>query len=366
MFPPLNNQKRYRLKRVFASSWPLLLALLVFLSIRLALRNPRSVEQYYSEGVYPFIAKVISFFSNLVPFSLWDVFWVLSVTVLIGGLIMVILKRLKLRVYGLRILQFLTLGYSFFYLLWGYNYLRPGIETRLGWGTVNSDSTVFRSILDSLITHTNSSYIKILASDYSEFDKLTEESYRKNSNYLAVSYPGGSRRPKKMIFSSVLAKFGLSGYFGPFFNEIHLNSYILPMEYPAVLAHEKAHQFGITSESEANLIAFIICTTSTDQHLQYSGYLYILSYFLNDARHLKDYQNYIKKISNPVIEDLRYKRKYYLGLQNRKLQNVQAAANNVYLKTNFIKSGIKNYNQVVSLVLSWYNNSHPGRADNKE
>jgi hypothetical protein len=53
-----------------------------------------------------------------------------------------------------------------------------------------------------------------------------------------------------------------------------------------------------------------------------------------------------------------------MGLQNKKLLKVQAAANNVYLKTNFIKSGIKNYNQVVSLVISWYHNSQSGKGKN--
>jgi hypothetical protein len=271
---------------------------------------------------------------------------------------------MKLSLYGLRIAQFLALVYSFFYLLWGYNYLRPGIETRVGWEDANADEAVFRSILDSLIMHTNSNYIQVSASDYSAIDELIEESYRKNSLELRLTYPGGTRRPKKMIFSYVLAKFGVSGYFGPFFNEIHLNNYILPMEYPFILAHEKAHQFGITSESEANLVAFIICSASSDQRIQYSGYLYILAYFLSDANHLKGYQDYIKKINNPVIDDLRYKRKYYMGLQNKKLLKVQAAANNVYLKTNFIKSGIKNYNQVVSLVISWYHNSQSGKGKN--
>ena len=90
-----------------------------------------------------------------------------------------------------------------------------------------------------------------------------------------------------MIFSSFYSKMGLSGYFGPFFNEIHVNHYLLPLDYPFVLAHEKAHQFGITSEAEANLVAFVICVRSDDQRLRYSGYQSLLLYFLRDASHLE-------------------------------------------------------------------------------
>jgi hypothetical protein len=352
-----NYQKKYKIRRILVAGWPFALAFLVFLGIRMALRDPAFVDHYYSEGFYPFVAKIVSSFSRLFPFSLWDIFWVVSFSMLLGGLVLALLKKIRLRMYCLRIAQFLALGYSFFYILWGFNYLRPGIEIRRGWEKTAADPTVFKSIFDSVIVYTDSSFTRVQSSDYPVFDKLIEESYRKNSQQLGIRYPGGTRRPKKMIFSSVMAKFGLSGYFGPYFNEIHLNSRLLPMEYPFVLAHEKAHQFGITSESEANLIAFIVCTTSSDRRLQYSGYLYILSYFLSDANQRKDYKDFIKRISKPVIEDLRYQRKYYMALQNKKMREVQSAANNVYLKTNFIKTGIKNYNQVVSLVIGWYQNS---------
>jgi hypothetical protein len=156
------------------------------------------------------------------------------------------------------------------------------------------------------------------------------------------------------MFSSFFAKSGVSGYFGPFFNEVHLNYYLLPMEYPYVLAHEKAHQFGITNEAEANLVAFIICSTSDDKRLQYSGNVNLLLYFLSDGSQLKDIRDYIHKIDRRVIMDLRFQRRHWQGLRNQTLDDVQTAANNAYLKTNNIEEGVKNYNQVVTLVISYY------------
>ena len=149
---------------------------------------------------------------------------------------------------------------------------------------------IFRSVLDSLIIQTSRNHILITSSDYPSFDSLIERSYSENSHLLKINYPNGARRPKTMIFSSIFSKSGVSGYFGPFFNEIHLNRNLLPMDYPFVLAHEKAHQFGITSEAEANLYAFIICTNSEDQRLKYSAYQSLLLYFLKDASKMKDYQ----------------------------------------------------------------------------
>jgi hypothetical protein len=351
------SKKVFRIRRIMVRSWPFVLAALVFLSTRLAVRNPGFVEHYYSEGIYPFVAVLLSTFSSLIPFSLWDIFWFGTILLIISGLILIIFRRMKLLWYGLVLARFLSVLYLLFYLLWGYNYFRSSLETRLGWEKSGADETAFRSVFDSIITHTNTSYTSISASDYSLIDNLVEESFRKNSAEFGISYPNGKRRTKTMLFSSFFAKAGLNGYFGPFFNEVHLNRKVLQAEYPFVLAHEKSHQFGIASESEANLIAFVICTGSDDRRLQYSGYLYMLVYFLPDAAHLKDYQDFIKKIDKQVILDLQYRKKYYKGLQKEKLQKVQSAANNAYLKSNNIRQGIKNYNQVVSLVINWYHNS---------
>jgi len=334
--------------------WPFALAALIFLCVRFALRNPGLVEQYYSRGIYLQIAKLVSAFSRLFTFSLWDIFWMLIILSIICSLILIVLRKVKPGWYFLRLAHLFALLYTFFYLLWGFNYFRPKIEIRIGWEKPKSDETIFRSTLDSIISHCNSSYISVLPSDYQKVDSLIEESYLKNSLELGISYPNGSRRPKTMLFSSFFAKSGVSGYFGPFFNEIHLNYYLLPMEYPFVLAHEKAHQFGITNEAEANLVAFVVCITSKDHRLQYSGYVNLLTYFLSDAVSLKDIKEYIRKIDKSVILDLRFQRSHWQGLQNKTIDRVQTAANNAYLKTNHIEEGVKNYNKVVALVISYY------------
>lgn len=344
------------LGRILLISWPFILAALVFLSIKIAVHNSRFVESYYSTGIYPIIARLFSGFSNLIPFSLWDIFWVLTIVLFISSLVLVVLRKIMPGIYALRVLQLLALLYVFFYFVWGFNYFRPKIEIRLGWEKSRADESVFRSILDSIIVHTNSSYVAVSPSDYPAIDRLIEESYRKNSTTLHIGYPNGTRRPKTMLFSSFFAKSGVSGYFGPFFNEVHLNYYLLPMEYPFVLAHEKAHQFGITNEAEANLAAFVICTTSDDKRLKYSGYVNLLLYFLSDASHLKDVTEYVRKIDKQVIFDLRFQRIHWQGLRNKTLDKIQTSANDAYLKTNHIEEGVKNYNRVVALAMGWYEN----------
>ena len=338
--------------------WPISLILFVYLIVNILALHNNITERFYSTGIYPYIAKTVSAFSNLLPFSLWDIFWIVILAAILAGLILVISRKVKPGKYGLHLLKTTAILYSFFYLVWGFNYFRPKIEMRLAWKHPKTDEKEFRSVLDSIIVHTNLSQMSISPDEYPEIDKLVEASYRKNSARLGLEYPNGTRRPKTMIFSSFFAKSGVSGYFGPFFNEVHLNYYLLPMEYPFVLAHEKAHQFGVTNEAEANLCAYIVCTTSDNARLQYSGYVNLLLYFISDAAQLKDVSDYIHKIDKKVILDLRFQRSHWKGLRNQTLESAQTAANNAYLKTNHIEAGVKNYNQVVSLVMSWYKNNN--------
>lgn len=351
------------LKRILSYIWPFILALMTFACIEFGSHHPWMIEKYYSEGLYPFIATTFSFFSSTVNFSLWDMFWIIYVLILVFAIFLVLIKRLKFSIFALRLFQSLAIIYSLFYLTWGFNYFRPKIENRVGWIKPAPDESFFRQILDSIIVKTNKSYTRITASDYKTIDSLIEKSYGENSRALGINYPNGKRVPKTMVLSWFFAKSGVTGYFGPFFNEIQLNGYLLPFEYPFTLAHEKAHQFGITEESEANFAAYVICSTSSDPRLQYSGNMQLLLYFLSDAHQLKNYKEYVDRIDKRVINDIQNERKYWREMENKTFDKIQTAANNAYLKTNKIEEGVKNYNKVVSLVITWYYNKMGGLND---
>jgi len=90
----------------------------------------------------------------------------------------------------------------------------------------------------------------------------------------------------------------------------------------------------------------------------------LLLYFLADAHQLKDRKEYVNRIDSLVIKDIQAQRKHWQDLENKTIDKVQTAANNVYLKTNKIKEGVKNYNKVVSLVITWYfNNKQRGNIN---
>jgi len=336
---------------------PVIIAILVFISTRIAAKNPEFVEKYYSDGIYPVVAVALSSLSSIFRFSIWDIFWAVLILILILTLFLAIFKRIKPGKFFLRFFQTVSVMYIWLYISWGYNYYRSDINTRMGWKVPDTDETEFKTVFDTIISRANRYYTKFESSGFSDIDSLVELSYKKNSSYLGINYPNGSRRNKKMVFNPIMDKSGVFGYYGPFFSEIHFTTNGLPFDYPASLAHEKAHQFGITNEAEACLFSFIICTDSDDNRLLYSGYLTHLVYFMYDAEQLQDYHVYIKKIDKRVYADIIYRQNYYNNLQNKTIEKVQTVAYDAYLKTNNIKSGVKNYNQVVALIISMYHNS---------
>jgi hypothetical protein len=333
---------------------PFTCALSVLIIIELSSLNPWAIEKIYSKGFYIIVANIASFVSRLVPFSLWDITWIALLLILLTGIFLVIFRKLKPGKFILYLLQTVALMYTFFYLLWGLNYFRPPAEARIGMERVNNNPELFAKVLEEIIIQANNNYSPPGHPDKLSIDKAVEESYRANAEDIGIIYSGGYRRPKEITLSTLFASSGVSGYFGPFFNEIHVNKILLHTEYPFVLAHEKAHQFGITSEAEANLYAFIVCSRSSDQRLRYSAYITILQYFMYEAQHLEDYKEFVAKIDKRVIEDIKKERENWMQYHNKTIDRIQTAANDAYLKSNKIEEGVKNYNRVVSLVMGLY------------
>ncbi len=338
---------------------PFLAALLTFMGVELGAGHPAWIEKYYSGAIYPAIATLFSSFSGLFPFSLWDIFWstfIIFALVMLGRLLS---GRTRILTFLLRTLQLAATLYAFFYLSWGFNYFRQPIEKRLNWTRHIEKKDMFPAVLDTLISNANNSRVELSVADYPSIDSLVEASYKKNAGYLGYSYPNGNRRAKTMLYTWFFAKSGVSGYFGPFFNEVHLNGVLLPTEYPFVLAHEKAHQFGISGEAEANFIAWYICNSSIDKRLRYSANIQLLQYFFGDPFHQEAIREYLKKFDKKAMADIMKQRNHWRELRNATLDKAQTTANNAYLKSNKIHDGVMNYNSVVRLTIEWYLNEYP-------
>jgi len=211
--------------------------------------------------------------------------------------------------------------------------------------------------LSDLIESANAAYVKVDTLNVARTDSLVEASYEQLAPFLGIDYPAGVRRAKPITFSGFFAKATILGYYGPFFSEVQLNSHLLSIQYPLVLAHEKAHQLGVTGEAEANFYAWMVCSNSQDSLLQYSAHVYLLRYFLNQAYELEAYPELVKQISEPVKADFRRIRDHWLTLRNVQIDEYASKVNDAYLKTNKIEKGIDDYSGVVKYVMDFSTDS---------
>jgi len=327
------------------------LAVICFGITLLLAKHPEFTENWYSTGLYPVIAKILSPLSSLFPISIDDIFYILLILGIPTLLSLLIFRKIKLARAALILLNTLAILYISFYFLWGFNYYRQDVNKRLELADSGVTSDEFRTVLVKLINETNQSYCTVESIDKKLADSLVEESYSNLAGMLKIDYPAGVRKDKSITFSRFFAGSGISGYFGPFFNEVHVNKETYPLEYPVVLAHEKAHQLGVTSEAEANFYAWLVCSQSTSQELRYSAGSFILRFFFNQAGNRKDYKELVSMIDPRVLKDFDKIREHWDKLRNEKMEKAATKVNDAYLKTNAVEEGVNDYYGVVQFVL---------------
>lgn len=342
------------IKKLFSKKLLLIwLAIFTWLVGQLMASFPFIAERVYSQGIYPIVATILSAFSGLFPFSLDDLFYTLLVLLLVVLLIFLFLKKLKLKEFFILITNTLAAGYILFYFLWGFNYYRQDFNTRLAIPESKANKNELLSVLEQLVLQTNDNWLPVDSVDKTNIDSIIENSYRKHSDLLKISYPSGSRRPKNITYSRFFSQAMISGYYGPFFSEVHVNKNVLPVEYPMVLAHEKAHQLGITGEAEANFYAWLVCSQSNCQPARYSANLYILRYFAYEAARFEEAKPIMENLREEVRSDYKKIRTHWLALRNEKIDEVAGKVNDAYLKANKVEKGIDDYSGVVKYIMDF-------------
>jgi hypothetical protein len=304
---------------------------------------------------YPPIATVLSFINRWVHFSLFDIMTIIVIIAFLGSIVLMCIRRLRFLKWIRIVILSALWGVVWFYLAWGVGYFRLDFHQRFGIMQAKEDRDFFEAFVERYIDSLNKAYICNPDFDKKEIDYEIEQLYAKHHETLRLPYPCGWRRAKRTVVEPIMTKVGVSGYFGPFFNEVHINGYSLPFTYPYTLAHEKAHQFGISHEAECNLYATVICTSSSHPLVRYSGYLQTVSYLMGNLRKISPdrYVEIYRKIDPRIIADYRAIREHWQKVHNQKMAAVQDKVYDTYLKTNKQRSGILSYSEMTGLLVSW-------------
>ncbi len=335
--------------------------------------NTQIVEYYYSNWIYLYIAQTLTTFNAVVSFSLAELLLLLLLITISISIIIITrqiylhrltvnrLLRIALVVSG----KFFSLTTLLFLVIWGINYQRQPLGEKLHFAPQKAEIEELVTICQFLIMATNQNYEKAnpiikeiegsqLPFNMSELYGVIESAYTKQL-LLGRAREKNLGPPKPLYFSGIMSRLGISGIYIPFTGEPNFNTEQPACELPYTIAHEKAHQRGFALESEANFVAFLVCTSSTEAYCRYSGYLMASLQFLRSLRNLDSarYQYLVDKLAPGPRSDLKALNHFWKRYEGMGMQFSQLV-NNTYLKANRVTSGTENYDEVVALIVGFH------------
>jgi hypothetical protein len=350
------------MRRVLKAAGFLLIPLAA-LAMEVAFRFPAWIESAYAGGLYP---GVVKFFGvvNRARFSWAEVMVVAGSAVALLALFRAVRapRAKRLRAVAGTLWCAGGLAAWAFLLLWGFNYARPSLETRMGLSIEEASPEDLVEAGKRTASRTSSLFEGLEASgaptrlpmSFAELDAIVDSAYRE------LRLPGDDIRfattPAKPLWgSTMLSYLGISGIFVPFTGEPSVNDLQPGVALPLVVAHEKAHQRGITHEGEASFAAFLACSREeSPPYLRYAAYLFATQHLLGEAsRYLprEDLAAAWALLGEGPLADVRALREFWRRYEGP-ASEVASHVNDSYLRTLRVPGGVSSYDTVARLLLA--------------
>ena len=298
-----------------------------------------------------------------IPFSLGDVLYTLISLFALRYLFTNWLYiRTKPFSFVKNILVVVSVAYLTFHLLWGLNYYREPIYKTLGLerSYTTEELHAFTSLL---IDKTNELQFELAGNDSMQvsFPFSRREVYKKVSggvNPLSEIFPDLKyQNPsiKGSLYSLALTYMGYGGYLNPFTLESQVNQKIPRFRLPVVSCHEMAHQLGYAAENEANFIGYLTALGNKDPRIKYAALSYALGYSLSELRYQDElkFQEFYNRVNPGIKKDFEELSQFWTSYQNP-LEPVFKEVYSTFLKANNQTEGIKSYNLVVALLVTYH------------
>ena len=153
---------------------------------------------------------------------------------------------------------------------------------------------------------------------------------------------------------------GITGVTMGLTGEAAVNPQIPDVTLPFTMCHEMAHRMCIANERDANFAAFLACSVHKDVQFRYSAYVMAYRYCYSALAGINSQASAaaVARISNGVgdklYQDLLYYDTFFSSHRDQTAARVADTANDTYLRTSGVKSGIGSYAQVCDLLVNWH------------
>lgn len=358
------------------TAWLLMaLAILVFSFF------PQAVASYFSFGLFQYIGLGLRFITSSTKLPIGEYVYLVLIILLIINIILSLYKlknKINTITYGTYLLRFgkkLTLKliqlYVVFMLIWGLNYQKSSpaksfhlkIDTSYTAVQLDSLSLDLMKELNQTRQILSDSFIQGIEVDQVFNNSILDYAQLKNRfPQFHIDKPV----LKQAAFPSWGDYLGYLAFYQPITAEAIIRTDVPLLTLPYTSCHELAHQMGYASEAEANFIAFVVATESTDALLRYSMLLQMFTYCQSEHLGLiaktGNFENWKQIVNrNKLLLDVkvrgdRKKIKDFFIQRQHLLIPASTPLYDQFLQWNKQAKGIKSYDEVLLWVLA-YNKS---------
>ncbi len=198
------------------------------------------------------------------------------------GLLWARRRRLRLRFVALSSLALLGSTWLLFLGLWGWHYQLPTLEARLGLQAAVTAGDRARAFTQATVATLNGTHAAAHAAGWpatADLPAVLAPALARVLPRLDVAWAPAWPRPRRTILDPYFRAAGVDGMTNPFGLEILLNTRVLDLERPALVAHEYAHLAGFADEADASVVAWLACQGGGPA-LRYSSALAVLPHLL--------------------------------------------------------------------------------------
>ncbi len=331
------------------------LLLLILIALVVWCMHSAPAAGFYAAHVYPAVSAGLTRVASAVGVSLMEI----SVVVLVLAFIRIIVRAVRRRSGFFPCLwkeiKLLAWAFVWFYAAWGLNYFRSDIYARTGTVSTPYEEAEFHEFLDEFAEQLNANWCPAGQADPDAVEQYVKTWYAALPAEVGLCRPKDWQHPKRTLFNRLYSAVGVQGYIGPFFDEMHINRDVRPLEYPFVFAHEYSHVLGVSNEAEANFWAFESCRHSPVREFRYSAWFMLLTHTAGNIRSLlgdEAFEAWLGTLRPEILADLEDSRTHWRNLRWPWLSRLQHRFYNLFLRSNGIADGTKNYGQVLRLVLT--------------
>jgi len=263
--------------------------------------RPDLAEALLGEGVHPQVILALTRISGALPLplALAELLLLLTLAWLLSLPVRAVLEarasgggRQAAARGGLRLVRGTAALVTTFYLLWGWQYARPGLDVRLGVppsGEVE-DADLHR-LGQALVDRANHLYLDVHGVEDAghptpaprgtrwspeagaDLDQAWERATLRWGlpDVMARPRPG----PRMLRTTPVIRRLGITGVYAPWTGEALLMADLPGAGAHFTAAHESAHQRGIARESDANAMAYLLALEASGAEPRYAAALFL-------------------------------------------------------------------------------------------